>query len=209
MIFAAFIVATPWSILRPLGGPGLVLLGILSSVIPMPGSLDLVTILLSALHRGSWWIYYAGMATLGSVIGGYLTYGLAKKGGRGTLERRLPKKRLAKAGRVFKRFGFGTVFVAAVLPPPFPMVPVLAGAGALKYPLNKFILALALGRGVRFSALAYLGAIYGHATLRLLSRHSQAFMIVLISMAVLATAALVFVVASRKKRARQGNTSQS
>ena len=61
-----------------LGGPGLILLGLIdSSVIPVPGSMDAMTIILSA-HQHTWWPYYAVMATVGSVLGAYLTYRLAR-----------------------------------------------------------------------------------------------------------------------------------
>jgi hypothetical protein len=54
-----------WTWFHRLGGPGWILLGIVdSSVIPVPGSMDAVVILLSADHR-PWWPYYAFMATLG------------------------------------------------------------------------------------------------------------------------------------------------
>ena len=62
-----------------LGGPSLILLGLLdNSLIPLPGSTDVVTILLAAHHRQPW-IYYAFMATTGAVLGGYLTYRMARK----------------------------------------------------------------------------------------------------------------------------------
>ena len=82
-----------WRHLRRLGGPGLVLLGIAdNSVIPLTGSMDVLTIWLAARHREPW-PYYALMATLGAVIGGYITYALARKGGKETMERKLSKKR--------------------------------------------------------------------------------------------------------------------
>src|ERR1700722_16009063 len=60
--------------LHHLGGPGLIVLGLIdNSVIPVPGSMDALTIILSANQR-KLWPYYALMATIGSVIGGYLTY---------------------------------------------------------------------------------------------------------------------------------------
>src|SRR5579871_2856042 len=69
-----------------LGGPGLILLGIAdNSFIPMPGSLDVFTIWLSAHDRPHWY-YYAFMATVGAVLGGYITYRLAQKGGKEALE---------------------------------------------------------------------------------------------------------------------------
>ncbi len=118
-----------WPWLQRLGGPGLILLGVLdNSAIPLPGSMDLLVILLSAHHR-EWWPYYAMMATAGAIIGGYLTYRLAEKGGEGTLEKRVGKRRAEKVYKRFKQHGFATVAVGAMLPPPFPIVSVSTSGG--------------------------------------------------------------------------------
>src|SRR5205807_10018384 len=72
-----------------LGGPGLILLGLAdNSVIPLPGSMDVLTIWLAARNREIW-PYYAFMATLGAVIGGDLTYRLARNGGGEALNRKV------------------------------------------------------------------------------------------------------------------------
>src|ERR1700693_5692381 len=85
-----------WQRLRRLGGPGLVLLGVAdNSVIPLTGSMDVLTIWLAARHHEPW-PYYALMATLGAVIGGYITYALAHKGGKETMERKLSPQRAAQ-----------------------------------------------------------------------------------------------------------------
>src|SRR6202521_719550 len=82
-----------------LGGLGFIPLGLLdSSVIPLPGSMDVLTIVLSASNQG-FWLYYAFMATVGSVIGGFVTYRLARKGGEETLERKISGRRLEKGYR--------------------------------------------------------------------------------------------------------------
>src|SRR6478736_9983213 len=104
-----------------LGGLGFIPLGLLdSSVIPLPGSMDILTIVLSA-RRKELWLYYALMATIGSVIGGYATYRLARKGGKEALERKFSARTLDKVYRVFGRWGFGARPIAALLPPPVPM----------------------------------------------------------------------------------------
>src|SRR5438477_9191906 len=149
--------------LRRLGGPGLILLGLAdNSVIPMPGSMDVATIWLAASNR-DWWFYYAIMATAGAVIGGYLTYAIARKGGKEALEHKFDKKKADKLLKKFENKGFGCIAIAAMLPPPFPIVPVLLAAGALQYPRKKFLGALALGRGIRFTVVAGMGAMYGDA----------------------------------------------
>ena len=84
-----------WEWIHRLGGPGLILLGLADNapfVSAPAGSVDVFVILLSA-HRPQWWAYYAIMATVGEVLGGYLTYRLAKKGGQETLEKKVGKPR--------------------------------------------------------------------------------------------------------------------
>src|SRR5713226_496353 len=98
-----FLATSVWARLRRLGGVGLILLGIAdNSVIPLTGSMDVLTIWLSARHRESW-PYYALMATLGAVIGGYITYSLARKGGKRAMERKLSRKRAEKVYQTFER----------------------------------------------------------------------------------------------------------
>jgi membrane protein YqaA with SNARE-associated domain len=154
-----------------LGGPGLILLGLAdNSLIPLPGSTDVVTILLAA-HHPTMWTYYALMATVGALVGGYLTYRMARKGGKETLEKRFSKKTTGRVYALFSRWGFAAVAVPALLPPPFPIVPMLLTAGAMQYPTRKFLTALAVGRGVRFTILAYLGFHYGRHIVNLFARY--------------------------------------
>jgi membrane protein YqaA with SNARE-associated domain len=179
------IAASIWTRLRHLGGVGLILLGIAdSSVVPLPGSMDVLTIYLAARHHDLWW-YYAFMATIGAVLGGYITYSLARKGGKEAFERKLSSKKAAKVFERFERWGFGAVAVPALLPPPFPIVPFLLAAGAMQYSRKKFIAALALGRAVRFTIVAGLGAIYGRHIVRFFSRYYKPALFLLIGLAVI------------------------
>jgi membrane protein YqaA with SNARE-associated domain len=163
-----------------LGGPSLILLGLVdNSVIPLPGSTDFVTILLAA-HRREPWIYYAIMATAGAVLGGYLTYRMARKGGKETLEKRLSPARAKKVYAIFERWGFAAVAIPAILPPPFPIVPMLLAAGAMQYPTRKFLTALSVGRGVRFIILAYLGYHYGRNIVNFFDQYYWPVLIVLV-----------------------------
>ncbi len=183
-IAAAVLKKSIWHVVQRLGGPGLIGLGLLdNSVVPLPGSMDACTILLAAAHREPWW-YYTIMATIGSVLGGYLTYRLGAKGGKETLEKRLSKKRAEKVYQIFDRYGFWSVAVGSIIPPPMPIVPFLIAPGALHYSPRKFLTALTLGRAVRYTVMAYLGHIYGHQILHWLGKYYQPLLYILIGIAV-------------------------
>jgi len=191
-----------WKWIYRLGGPGLILLGLLDNapfVSAPPGVMDVCTILLVA-HHPEWWVYYALMATFGEVAGGYLTYRLAEKGGQETLERKLGKQRAQAVYKRFGKFGSMLVLVGAILPPPFPFSPVVMTAGVMQYPHKKFLPALTAGRGARYFALAYLSRIYGRQMTRFFSRHSHLFLYIIIGMVVAgAVGAVIFYLWNRRR----------
>ncbi len=173
-----------WHWIQRLGGPGLIAVGLIdNSVIPFPGGMDFFTILLSMAHPQLWW-YYAIMATIGSVIGGYFTYRMGEKGGEQTLEKKISKRRAEKVYKMFEKYGAWTIVIGSVLPPPVPISPFFIAPGALKYPLKKFLLAVVVGRSVRYTAVAYLGSIYGHAVFRWMYRYYRPILYGLLSLAV-------------------------
>lgn len=173
-----------WSWIHRFGAFGLVGLGIVdSSFVPLPGSQDLFTILLTA-HKREWWPIYGAASALGAVIGGYLTYRIAAKGGKETLEKKVGKKRAEKVYGKFEKHGGLWVVIGSILPPPFPIVPVLMAPGVLQYPKKKFIAALAVGRGTRFMADAYVAHIYGKAIIGFVSQYYKPMLYALIALAV-------------------------
>lgn len=191
---------TVWQHLRRMGGPGLVLLGIAdNSVIPLTGSMDVLTIWLAARHLHPW-PYYAAMATIGAVAGGYITYALAHKGGKEAMERKLSRRRALKVSKTFERWGFAAIAIPALLPPPFPFVPFLLAAGAMQYPRKKFLAALTLGRGIRYTIAAGLGFHYGRHILRFFSQYYEPAMAILIGLAVIGGVMSIIQYLRMKKR---------
>ncbi|HYA63588.1 MAG TPA: VTT domain-containing protein [Candidatus Sulfotelmatobacter sp.] len=180
--------AAVWKWIHRLGGPGLILLGIADNL-PFgsapAGSVDIFVIVLSA-HQPHWWAYYAVMATVGEVLGGYLTYRLAEKGGQQTFEKKIGKPRAEKLYKTFEKRGFMAVFSGAIFPPPFPFTPVLMAAGVMQYPQNKFLSALTVGRAARFFIAAYLARAYAQQMIQFFSRYYHPMMYVLIALAIAA-----------------------
>ncbi len=183
--------------LRSLGGLGLIPLGVLdNSLVPLPGSMDVFVALLAADQR-DWWPYYAFMGTAGSLLGGYLTYRIARHEGKDTLGKRLKQSQMEKIRGAFEKWGFLAIAVPALIPPPFPMTPFLIAAGAAQYPRNKFLASLFLGRGIRYAVLAALAAFYGRKILAYFARHTQ---FIMWAMILLAAAGVGFAIFRAKHR---------
>jgi membrane protein YqaA with SNARE-associated domain len=137
-----------------------------SSIIPLPvpGSTDLLLILLVA-HRGDP-ILAAVAATVGSILGGYLTWATGAKGGEAALHRYLPRRFGRRLSKWVEKSGTVAVTVSALLPPPFPLMPLLLAAGALGVSRKRFLLSFGLARTFRYALVAWLAATYGRAMVR-------------------------------------------
>ena len=184
-----------------LGGVGLIPLGLLdSSPVPLPGSMDIATIFLTARDTHLW-LYYALMATAGSVAGGFVTYRLARKGGKEALEHGSSHGYMRKVCEIFEKWGFAAVAVPALLPPPVPMTPFVVAAGAMQYSLKKFLTALTLARLVRYIVLASLAAHYGRQIINLIS-HNLLLSGILIALVLGAAVALAFIIRGGRERRR-------
>jgi membrane protein YqaA with SNARE-associated domain len=151
-----------------LGALGLFGVSILDSSpipLPLPGSTDFLLLLLVA-HRGNPFLL-AAAAIAGSAIGGYLTWSAGLKGGEALLQRSVPERFRTRLEHWATDHSFLSVFVSAVLPPPVPLTPFLLAAGALKVPRNRFLIALASARTLRYGLIAWAGATYGRKVVRL------------------------------------------
>ncbi len=180
--------------MRHLGVFGLFLLAIVDSTpIPTFGGLDILTAILAARHREPWY-YYAGVATAGSVIGAFLTFRMARKAGLDYLHRKYGKRKVARLLKYFQRWGTGALVVSTVVPFPFPTSTFFAIAGALNYPLRTFLVVVAVGRAVRYGALAAIASRYGRRFvlgLRHLGRHPGWLLITATALVIAMTAAIV------------------
>ena len=149
-----------------LGGVGVFVLAIVDSSvipIPLPGSTDLVLLLLAAFRSQSIAspIIFASCAFAGSVICGYTTWAAGKKGGEAALDR-LGKGRFVRRVQGWvKRNGMLSVALASLLPPPVPLMPFLLAAGALGLSRGRYLISYCTARAVRYGTVAWLGYKYG------------------------------------------------
>lgn len=140
--------------------------------LPIPGSTDILILLLAA--HGEWPWLLAPVAIAGSLIGGYLTWSAGKRGGEAMLDRYVPPRFRQRIRTWVKRHGILSVCVAAMLPPPIPLMPFLLAAGVLGVKRRQVFIALGIARTVRYGTEAVLGMFYGRILLRDLDRYMSA-----------------------------------
>jgi membrane protein YqaA with SNARE-associated domain len=162
-----------------MGGGGIFLVAFLdSSVLSFPFVTD-VLVMRFCMERPARMLYYAAMATLGSLVGCIWIYWLAKKGGEIYFHRHGGRAAL-KAKQWVDNHAFLSLFIPAILPPPMQFKVFVLAQGVFQVPLRTFALALLLGRGLRYIAEGIFAVRYGQQALEFLVGHAVAFTAVVV-----------------------------
>ena len=150
-----------------LGLFGLFLMSALdSSFLVLPFGNDLLLIALVSSNRQSfWWIVYVIVSAVGSVVGVFFVDLIMRKAGETGLERFVSRRRIDKLKAKLENKGGVSVFVATLIPPPFPFTPVVMTASALQSPRGKLLIAVFFGRLLRFGFEAILALYFGRQVL--------------------------------------------
>jgi membrane protein YqaA with SNARE-associated domain len=146
-----------------LGIFGLFLLSALdSSFLVLPFGNDLLLIALVNRNRDSLiWIAYVLVSALGSIVGVFVIDVIMRKAGEKGLERFFSAKKIEKFKKKIENKAGVSVFIATVLPPPFPFTPVVMTASALQAPRRTLFLAVFVGRLARCTIEALLALYFG------------------------------------------------
>jgi membrane protein YqaA with SNARE-associated domain len=171
-------------IIAVMGGGGLFVATFLdSSVITLPLITDALVIDMSA-QRPARMPYYCAMAALGSLAGCIWIYLLAKKGGEAYFHRHGGRGSHKVRGWV-QSHAFLSVFIPGILPPPVPFKVFVLAEGVFQVPLKIFVLALLLGRTLRYFIEGLLAVRYGDAVLLFLTAHKIGFVISVVAIVAL------------------------
>jgi len=110
-----------------------------SSVIPLPlpGSTDLLLLWLVAYSGDPWLL--APCAIAGSILGGYTTWDIGRRGGEAVLRHYVPAPLLSRVVRWVNCHRILAVFLPALLPPPIPLLPFALASGALGVSRRRFL----------------------------------------------------------------------
>jgi membrane protein YqaA with SNARE-associated domain len=178
-----------------LGAPGIFLVAFLdSSILSLPEVADLLVIWMVTNNKSRIVIYVVS-ATLGSLLGCLLLYGIGKKGGAGFVHRRFGSTNVERALEAFRRHGIMAVLIPSILPPPAPFKIFVLLAGVADISVARFSTAILIGRGLRYTTEGLLALWYGERAIAFIQQNGTT--IALAAVIVIAVGFLVYLRISR------------
>jgi membrane protein YqaA with SNARE-associated domain len=157
----------------PYGPPALFLLALAESFFfPIPPDPLLIALCLGAAARS---LRFAAAATVASVIGGIIGYGLGAglwhvaEGWFFAYVPGVTPEAFASVQGLYDRYDFWAVFLAGLTPIPYKVFTLSAGVFAVNFPV--FVIASVLSRGLRFFLLAGLIYRFGPPIARFIDRY--------------------------------------
>jgi len=156
-----------WSVLEPLGSWGILVVAFMDSgAIGIP--LDPVVAGYVYSHPVKIWLYVF-MAAVGSALGSLIPYGIGRAGGELLLLKHVDRQRFERLRDRFENQEFFAMMVPAMLPPPTPFKLFLLAAGVFEMRPVLFMLAIFVGRVVRFLILGFLVVRFGPGIVNLVT----------------------------------------
>lgn len=162
-----FVIGVPMYV----AAPAMVVVGTLdSSLLSIPEINDYLVVM-RCFNQPSAVFYFPLFAALGSVIGCNILYSITRKGGEKLLLKRFRKEHVDKVKQAYERFGFLTIAIPSMLPPPTPFKIFVATAGALQYPRWKFMMTVMIARSLRYYIEGILAIFFGLLVLEFIKRN--------------------------------------
>jgi membrane protein YqaA with SNARE-associated domain len=189
-----------WAILQPLGAWGVFAVAALDgAAVGLP--MDVVVGGYVAQNHARLLLYVV-MAATGSALGSLVIYAIGYKGGEELLRKRVSPERFEKLHEAFDKHPFWSLMFPAMLPPPTPFKLFALGAAVAEMSIGHFLLAIFLGRTVRFLVLGILVIQFGPGvvhTVRIFFTHHFYWVLIAVMVALAAWLAVRRWKARRRK----------
>lgn len=140
-----------------------------SSTIPVPMDIIIAGWVWNDPTR--FWIYCV-MAAAGSAVGGLLPYGLGRAGGELFLLKRINRTRYEQLRIRFEKQEFLAMTIPSMLPPPTPWKLFVFAAGVFEMRVAPFMLAVFVGRMIRWMVLSILVLKLGPGAVNIVAHHA-------------------------------------
>lgn len=183
-----------------LGAFGVLAIALLdAALLPLPGGLDAVVMTLSHLNHAMMPVYVLA-AIVGSTFGCLVPYWIGRKTGEAAL-RRFSEEKRAKVSDWIDRYDLWSMLVGAVAPPGFPFKPLLVAAGVFRMKVWRFLLAIAIGRTIRFALEGWMAVRYGEQAASVFKQHYPK-----IGLGLIAAVVVIFLINKFLSRRQEGDS---
>ena len=185
-----------------MGAPGLFIVAFLdSSFLSLPEINDILLIWMVTEHKARMPVY-ALASTLGSIAGCVVLYYIGLKGGDALIRRRFHADRVDRALAVIQRNGVLAVLIPSLLPPPAPFKIFVLLAGVAGIPISRFVLAIGIGRGIRYFGEGLLAIRYGDQAIAFLENNLKTVSLALVGLVVLGVGGYFLWTKARARQSR-------
>jgi membrane protein YqaA with SNARE-associated domain len=137
-----------------------------SAFIPLPQGVDFLLIT-QAIAAPSTAYLGAAAAVIGSVIGSFILYSMARGGGELMLRKKASSRGADKIRRHIDKYGALVLILPTMIPLPLPTKLFVIGAGVFQMKRIPFLVAVAFGRIVRYFGESFVALRYGGQTMGL------------------------------------------
>jgi membrane protein YqaA with SNARE-associated domain len=142
----------------------------------LPMGVEAAVVILTVRNRAMFWVFPL-LAAAGSLLGAAVTYWIGHKIGEKGLENWVSVRKLDAIRSRIKDRGAMALALPALLPPPFPLTPLILACGALSVKRARFLVTLGAMRIVRFTIVAILGLVWGRQVLAVLESDTFKFVV--------------------------------
>lgn len=152
-----------------------------SSSIPVP--IDAVIALYVWNDKRHFWLYCL-VAAVGSAVGGLVPYWLGRGGGELFLLKHINRQRFDLLRHRFERQEFLAVLIPSMMPPPTPWKLFVFASGVFEMRVADFLLAVLVGRMLRWLGLSLLVLKLGPGAVDLVAKHALVTVLVMGALAI-------------------------
>jgi membrane protein YqaA with SNARE-associated domain len=183
---------------KPLGiwGAGLVA-AVDAAFLPLP--MDLIMAGYAWANRQDFYLY-AILLGAGSALGALVPYFVGRAGGELFLLKRIDRARFDRVRERFEKQEFVAMAIPSAMPPPTPWKLFVFGAGVFEMKIPQFLLAVFLGRTVRYLIEGVLTVLYGPRIIVLFERVVKAHLVFLLVAVCLVMGLVIWWVIQRQMR---------
>jgi membrane protein YqaA with SNARE-associated domain len=146
---------------------------------------------------------YALLGALGSTLGGLIPFYLGKAGGELFLLRRIDRARFESLRTQFEKQEFLAVMIPSLLPPPTTWKLFVFGAGVFEMSTLNFMLAVFVGRTIRFGVETALVVRYGPQIVTVLGTMAKRHLILTLVLLALVFGGLAWWIWRKLRRTRR------